>query len=97
MSGLNNFLRGIQRNRPNLTPPYAGFGDYSYGVNLECLRSYYWVYFPPAQLTEYMTVCDAEFKSCRQGIERVVLWQDREYIQYLQEFQQLQNGTEKSG
>lgn len=69
MSGLNNFLRGIQRNRPNLTPPYAGFGDYSYGVNLECLRSYYWVYFPPAQLTEYMNVCDAEFKSCRQGIE----------------------------
>ena len=69
MSGLNEFLVRIQRGRAALTPPFAGFGDLIYGVNLECIRTYFKAYFRGQQYTDYMKVCDAELKPCREGIE----------------------------
>ena len=69
MSGLNHFLGCIQRGRANLTPPYVLLGDLIYGVNLAYIRTYYKAYFRHAQMTPAMRVCDAEFISCRQGIE----------------------------
>jgi hypothetical protein len=67
MSGLNRFLERIQHGHYN--PPFAAMGDAIYGVNLECIRTYFQSYFPPAQRTEFMRICDAEMKACRQGIE----------------------------
>ena len=69
MSGLNAFLVRIQRGRPALTPPYAGLGDLIYGVNLECIRTYYKAYFRGGQYTDFMRVCDAEARAMREGIE----------------------------
>ena len=67
MSGLNQFLSCIQRGR--YPRKYAVLGDGVYGMINECIRSYYKAYFTPAQMTEYMRVCDAEMKGCRQSIE----------------------------
>ena len=67
MSGLNTFLEQVQSGR--YVPPYAGFGDFIYGINVPCIRTYYRAYFPPALRTEYMRICDAELGACRQGIE----------------------------
>jgi hypothetical protein len=39
VSGLNEFLTGIQQDRPNTTPPFACMGDSVYGVNSECIHS----------------------------------------------------------
>ena len=66
-SGLNAFLRCIQRNL--YQPAYSVLGDKIYGVNLDCIRSYYSAYFRRNQRTEYMRICDAEMKACRQSIE----------------------------
>lgn len=67
MSGLNDFLTCIQRGR--YQRKYAVLGDGIYGMDFECIRSYYKAHFQPAQMTEYMRVCDAEMKACRQSIE----------------------------
>jgi hypothetical protein len=69
MSGLNEFLTAIQQDRPATTPPYSCMGDSIYGVNLECIRSYFKAHFTPAMMTEFMRVCDAEMRACRQHIE----------------------------
>jgi hypothetical protein len=69
MSGLNEFLIAIQQDRPATTPPYSCMGDSIYGVNLECIRSYSKAHFTPAMMTEFMRVCDAEMRACRQHIE----------------------------
>lgn len=69
MSGLNEFLRCIQRGRPHLTPPYSACGDSIYNVNLKYLRMYYSTYIPPAARSHYMKVCDAELTACCQTIE----------------------------
>ena len=66
-SGLNAFLRCIQRNLYQTA--YSVLGDKIYGVNLDCIRSYYSAYFRRNQMTEYMRICDAEMKACRQSIE----------------------------
>ena len=67
MSGLNQFLSCIQRGR--YPRKYAALGDGIYGMDFECIRSYYKAHFPQAQMTEYMRVCDSEMKACRQSIE----------------------------
>ena len=67
MSGLNEFLVNIQNGV--FDPLYAGMGDLIYGVNLQCIRTYFSTYFPPGLRTPYMQICDAEIKACRQGIE----------------------------
>lgn len=69
MSGLNDFLVNIQQGRPETTPLYAGLGDCIYGVNLEAIRSYYKAHFTPAQMNQFMRICDAEMRACRQHIE----------------------------
>ena len=67
MSGLNEFLRCIQLGR--YPRKYAALGDGIYGVEMECIRSYFKAHFTRAQVTPYMRVCDAEMKACRQSIE----------------------------
>ena len=58
-----------QQGRLALEPPYSGFGDSLYSVNLECLRTYYRVYFIRELIMEYMRICDAEMTACRESIE----------------------------
>ncbi len=60
MSGLTEFLTAIQQDRPAITPPYACMGDSVYGVNLECIHSYFKAHFTPSMMTEFMRICDAE-------------------------------------
>ncbi len=69
MSGLNEFLIAFQQDRLATTPPYACMGDSIYGVNLECICSYFKAHFTPAMMTEFMSICDAEMCACRQHIE----------------------------
>ncbi|NCF89935.1 MAG: hypothetical protein GWQ05_03100 [Verrucomicrobiaceae bacterium] len=52
-----------------LNEKYAALGDGVYGVNMECIRSYFNAHFTAAQITEFMRVCDAEVKGSRQSIE----------------------------
>ena len=66
MSGLNNFLILIQR---VFNAPYSALGDLIYGINLECIRSYYRAYLPPHLLTEAHRIVDAELRGTRQNIE----------------------------
>lgn len=67
MSGLNRFLSCIQR---NVYPePYAVLGDGIYGLNFDCIRSYYRAHFRRNEMNEYMRICDAEMTACRQSIE----------------------------
>jgi hypothetical protein len=54
--------------RPHPTPPYSACGDGIYNVNLECLHTYC-AYFPPAAMTQYMNVYDADVKACHQTVE----------------------------
>lgn len=69
MSRLNEFLVTIQQGRPDTTPTFCSLGDCAYGVNLQCIRSYYRAYYNPAMLTAYMRECDLELRGCRQHIE----------------------------
>ena len=56
MSGLNEFLIAIQQDRPATTTPYASMGGSIYGVNLECIHSYFNAHFTPAMMTEFMRI-----------------------------------------
>lgn len=69
MSGLGQFLKYIQMGREHLTPPYSGFGDCKYGLNIETLRTYFKVYFPKESCNDKMVACDDEMKAIREGIE----------------------------
>lgn len=69
MSRLNDFLVAIQQGQADTTPPFSSLGDCAYGVNLQCIRSYYRAYFNPAMLTLFMRECDRELRGCRQHIE----------------------------
>jgi hypothetical protein len=67
LSGISPFLRLIQQNRYN--PAYSVFGDCIYGCGLDCIKSYYRSRHRPADMDEWMRVCDAEMKDCRESIE----------------------------
>ena len=69
MSGLGTFLKYIQLGQPALTPPYSGFGDCIYNVNMECLRTYFRAYFPRHLMTEYVIECDRRMTAVRESVE----------------------------
>jgi len=66
MSGLNNFLILIQQ---NFNAPYSALGDLIYGVNWQCIRSYYRAYILPHLMTQQHRIVDAELRAVRQHIE----------------------------
>ena len=66
MSGLDNFLFNLQRNKEHI---YLGLGDGAYGAHyLRCIRTYFRAY-GGAQLTVHQRTCNDRMKTIRENIE----------------------------
>jgi hypothetical protein len=66
LSGISNFLRCIKRNKYN--PAYSVFGDCIYGCGINCIVSYYRARYRRNDMDDWMRVCDAEMRNCRESI-----------------------------
>ena len=67
LSGISQFLRLVQQNKYN--PSYSVFGDCIYGCGLDCIVSYYRSRYNHNDMDDWMRVCDAEMRDCRESIE----------------------------